>query len=165
MEYLTIREFAERFKLNPQTVYRKCKRNEIDFIRIGQSLRVPVEASWSFKSFKLSKNIRKEKAVELSSTKIPQFIERLFWDSDVATLKVSDQIVRERILELGDLKDIAWLFSTNPHDELVQYILSTGKRRLSDKSLNFWKLILGVIDETDNTAKSSTKALGETVWR
>jgi len=40
---LTVNELAKMLKLDPQTIYRKVKKNEIPFIRIGGAVRFTSE--------------------------------------------------------------------------------------------------------------------------
>lgn len=43
--YLTVREYADRLRVNRVTVYRRIKAGEIEAERVGRSIRIPVAAT------------------------------------------------------------------------------------------------------------------------
>lgn len=45
-EYLKVKEYAKERQLSPWTVYRLIDNGEIDFVRLGRSIRVVVRNSY-----------------------------------------------------------------------------------------------------------------------
>lgn len=43
MKYLTVKEFAEMFRLSPQTVYLMIGDGRVNTVRIGKAIRIPAE--------------------------------------------------------------------------------------------------------------------------
>lgn len=89
---------------------------------------------------------------------------QLFWDVDFAQLeyKKNADFIISRILEYGDEKDVAWLFSHFKKNQIKQTLLK--KRGISCKSANYWALILGVsIDRILCLNKQFQKKL-QKVW-
>lgn len=66
----------------------------------------------------------------------------LFWDADWSKidLKKHKTYVIERILELGDVDAVRWLFSAYSDAE-IRTVLKTS-RNISAKSTNYWSIIL-----------------------
>jgi Family of unknown function (DUF6922) len=72
---------------------------------------------------------------------IPNQLQTLFWDTNVATFNLSaypDYTIM-RVLELGDEHAIKWLREMFSEQE-IRRVLCT-ERRLSPKSANFWALV------------------------
>jgi len=130
--YLTIQEAAYTLGLHPQTIYRKCQKNELACVRFGRTIRIPAD---QFEAKKTRSN---------EGEPIPSFMTHLFWEYDATRFKSSDSIVLERILELGDLPEWRWLQShVEPH-QIRHFLQHVGRRRLSTKTLSFWSKLLGV---------------------
>ena len=75
---------------------------------------------------------------------MPAFLKRYFWDSDFSTIdpqKFSTYVI-ERLLDLGDMDAIKWLFETYQKSEIKEVVKTT--RRLSKKSLNYWLTVLDI---------------------
>jgi hypothetical protein len=75
---------------------------------------------------------------------IPPHIRHFFWDADLSQINAEEKrsYIIERILELGDLAAVTWLFSNYPKDE-IEAVLKKS-RKISAKSYNFWKTILDI---------------------
>ena len=75
---------------------------------------------------------------------IPDRFQRFFWDSDFGQIRAEENktYIIERILELGDLAAVTWIFSNYPKDEIKAVLMKS--RKISAKSYNFWKLILDI---------------------
>ena len=151
--YLTVSELAERLGLHTQTVYRKVQRGELLPIRIGRTIRFRPEDLEGLLS-----------SPDEVASSLPSFLHSIFWDVDFATLKASDPIVIERILEIGDLPASKWLLQHRPHSAILEFLHSHAARRLSAKSRDFWLMILGKKHESIGTAKETTGPLGEASW-
>lgn len=72
-----------------------------------------------------------------SVSKLPNHIQRFFWDVDPLQLDVDlySRYVLERLLELGDLGAVRWMLAYFPPQEIIR-VLKTS-RRLSPLSANF----------------------------
>ncbi len=139
---LTINQAAKLLNLSPQTVYRKVGRGEIPVIRLGKTIRVERDR---LTESSFVDNLPSDHRTELSSERgntIPGFLYELFWEYDPATLQPDDQIVIERILELGDLAAVQWLLRTVSKTELLSFLDRMGERRLSPRSVSYWNLLL-----------------------
>lgn len=91
---------------------------------------------------------------------------RLLWDASAEGLSPTSDLVLERVLEYGDIGDIRWLFHTVPHPLIESSLERKGRRRLSPRTLNFWRRYFGVKkDSSENPAEGTADALGETRWR
>lgn len=44
MDYLTVREFAQRAGISVRTVYRLVERDELRHVKFGRAIRIPVTA-------------------------------------------------------------------------------------------------------------------------
>jgi hypothetical protein len=67
---------------------------------------------------------------------------RIFWDSDVSSIDIDlyDFYIIERILDLGRIPELNWMFTHYPKDTITKAL--TTCRGLSRKSFCFWKIIL-----------------------
>jgi len=73
---------------------------------------------------------------------IPDHLRPFFWETEFCQIKVDKNkpYIIERILELGDLSAVSWIFSNYTKNEIKEVL---GKsRKVSAKSRNFWQLIL-----------------------
>lgn len=80
----------------------------------------------------------------MQQIKLPKFLHRYFWESDVEELKTKDseKYIVERLLDRGDEKAIKWLFDNYDRQAISRVVL--GNRQLSKKSLNYWLTILNL---------------------
>jgi hypothetical protein len=77
----------------------------------------------------------------------PKFIEPYLWFSDTKTIDLKKDYIRIilNVLNIGDKKATDWLFKQYSKTRIKQVILSYGaKGELSDKSLNYWTLLLNI---------------------
>ena len=75
---------------------------------------------------------------------MPAFLKRYFWDTDFSDLdpnKYSTYVI-ERLLDLGDVDAIKWLFKAYPKNGIKEVVKTT--RHLSKKSLNYWLIVLDI---------------------
>lgn len=78
---------------------------------------------------------------------MPKFIKPFFWSNDLSKvdLKKDKQRIILNILNLGTKKATDWLFESYSKSEIKKIIIKHGaKGELSDKSLNYWTLILDI---------------------
>lgn len=153
MRLLTTTEAARLLDLHPQTVYRKCQRGELPSVRFGRTIRIDADRL----------GLRPVETTEDPS--LPSFLSHLFWDCTMADLKPSDPIVLERILESGDLPEWRWLESRVDETVIRRFLETSGKRRLTPRSLRFWTRFYGGPDEDEPSAAEPENSLGETGWR
>jgi hypothetical protein len=80
---------------------------------------------------------------------MPKALRQYFWD--VGFEKLDDvrhaDIIIERVLEYGTMKMVRWLRDHYGDARIRRYIIRSGYRRLSPKTLNFWKLMLHLTDK------------------
>ena len=84
----------------------------------------------------------------------------LFWDTDPDTLDMEQHRVYiiERVLEHGREEDARWLFRQYSRSAIAE-IVNTS-RRLSQKSKNYWGIILGLWNTPPQSAKQPAK-----IWK
>lgn len=75
---------------------------------------------------------------------LPNSLKRYFWeiDFDNLNLKRSKFYILKRILEFGDQKAVRWMFETFKKSDIREALKRS--RGYSQKSANFWALILNV---------------------
>jgi len=75
---------------------------------------------------------------------IPSSFNKYFWDvkPEGIDLKKNSSYVAERILELGDFKELDWLLKVYGKEFLRQVVKES--RNLSLKSANFYSLYFGI---------------------
>ena len=147
-ELVTIAKAAKILSLHPQTVYRKISRGEIPAVRIGRSIRVKLP--------QIGESVKKE-------TTVPAMLDEIFWD--VKPKRSTDRIVIERVLEFGDLAAIRWLVSSVDKSLIIDFLNSLGRKRLTNRSYNFYKIVFGVTNERKNPLQTSKRTLGKDFWR
>jgi len=103
--------------------------------------------------------------VTCDSLKIPGHYKGLFWDADFKLLswRKDRRYIAFRILEYGTLEAVRWLLDRMGREELREIIVKGGGKRLSPKTLNFWKAILNL--EEDECSKISSQKNSNPFWR
>ena len=96
---------------------------------------------------------------------LPPNFNKYFWDvrpNDIDLQKNSSYIA-ERLLELGDFKEISWLLKTYGGEFLKQVV---GKsRNLSLKSANFYSLYFGINPKDIICLQKDYRKQHKTIWR
>ena len=151
-DLFTVEEAARALELHPQTIYRKIKRGEIACLKIGKTIRIHKEALF-------------DSPKKIPPKKLPSFLKRLFWDIEFEEIDPSSALFKERLLELGDVKDIKFLFSIQNRNLIRNFLINYGEKRLSPKSYNFWSNFFDIKNASGNITRNSEKSLGETSWR
>lgn len=79
-----------------------------------------------------------------SSYMIPSHVRALFWDVDADTFQPEayPDYTIFRVLEYGDVEEVAWLRQTFSEGEIRRAL--RAESRLSEKSANFWALVYEV---------------------
>lgn len=155
-DLVSVTKAASLLSMHPQTIYRKIYRGEIPVVKIGKSIRI--------KLIDLGVTPSSNMTFEPNDKPVPPFLEALFWDVPFQTLKPNSQIVLERVLEYGDLSAIHWLLETVSQNDIKAFMNKLGRKRLSPKSLNFYRLIFGIVDEGKDIKSKAEKSLGKTHW-
>ncbi len=80
----------------------------------------------------------------MSEDRLPEFLRPLFWDVNFDRLRIPghERYIIERILELGDVAEVRWMFQNFSREQIVQALRRV--RGLSRKSAIFWASILGL---------------------
>lgn len=78
---------------------------------------------------------------------LPSASYKYFWDvkPDQIDLNVSRKFVIERLLEMGDMKELLWLQDQYSKDDLIDTVKTS--RRISQKTGNFFALVFGIATE------------------
>ena len=78
---------------------------------------------------------------------LPEFLRPLFWDAEWAAVDFlrNRTTIIERVLNLGDEAQLAWLKKSVPCEEIRAVVLSS--RRLSKKTARCWQNYFGLREE------------------
>lgn len=81
------------------------------------------------------------------STRLPEFLRPIFWDTDFDRLEVAghERYIVERVLEFGDDAAIRWLWRTFGPNTIADVVRQS--RALSPNTANLWALVLDIPDE------------------
>lgn len=77
----------------------------------------------------------------------PKFIQPYLWSSNIKEidLRADKRRIILNVLNLGTKRATDWLFAFYSRPEIKSLVISQGaKGELSDKSLNYWSLILDI---------------------
>lgn len=79
--------------------------------------------------------------------KLPKYLAQFFWDIDFAKLdpKIRAQYVVERILEMGNIEAVRWVFKQYTKDTIKRVVCQS--RAISKKTANYWSLMLDIPKE------------------
>lgn len=84
--------------------------------------------------------------MKIKENKNLERLKRLFWDynfNDVIS-NFDNDVVIERILELGDIEDFLILKEKVPKEKIISFLKRKGEKHLSKISFNFWKTYYGI---------------------
>jgi len=126
---LTVRQVCRSLRKSRRQVYRYMK----------TGLLVPcarILGQWLFAP---------EETRLFSKRQIPRFLKPYFWDTRLSNLSVDRHrpFILGRILESGDQKAVSWALRTYPSAEISSFLRGHGKEVLSQRTWNFWALLLG----------------------
>ncbi len=78
---------------------------------------------------------------------LPEFLRPLFWDAEWVSVDFhrNRTAIIERVLNLGDEAQLAWLKKSVPCEEIRAVVLSS--RRLSKKTARCWQNYFGLREE------------------
>lgn len=103
--------------------------------------------------------------IHANSNLIPDSLNRYFWDTDVKKLSLTRHAtyIIERILEWGDLEAVQWLRRVYSEKMIVGVL--DHSRRISDKSVNFWKVIFSPNNALPICTQTSWAKQQEKIWK
>ncbi|MDP8274812.1 MAG: hypothetical protein RAO92_00265 [Candidatus Euphemobacter frigidus] len=95
---------------------------------------------------------------------LPKFLEKYFWDVEFEKIEFQKRrvFVLRRILEYGDEKAVAWMGKNFKRSE-IKNVLSNF-RGYSQKSANFWTLLLDVPREEVLCLKKRSSKEQKKIW-
>ena len=72
-----------------------------------------------------------------------KFRQTLFWDVDPQTIDVKKhaRYIIERVLELGEPREVGWLFQKYPKRE-IRRVMNLPRSQVSPKSKALWSLLV-----------------------
>ena len=96
--------------------------------------------------------------------KLPKFLKQYFWDVDFEKLDYTKypKYVIIRILEYGNEKAISWMKNIFSRRDIVDALIST--RELTEKSANFWAVVLDVKKEKVKCLNKSFLEIRKQFW-
>ncbi|MBI2327143.1 hypothetical protein HYU92_02385 [Candidatus Curtissbacteria bacterium] len=97
-------------------------------------------------------------------SKAPAFLKQYFWDIDFKKLdpQKSESYIIERILEVGDVKAIRWVFKTFDK-EFIKSVIARS-RALSPQTANYWGLMLDIDQKEIACLQKPYLAIRQTHW-
>ena len=96
--------------------------------------------------------------------KLPGFLKRYFWEVKFEGLDIRKRriYVLKRILEYGDEKAVAWLWKKFEKSEIENVLINY--RGLSQKSANYWTVILGLSRGKVRCLNASSLKKQKKIW-
>ena len=95
---------------------------------------------------------------------LPQFLEKYFWDVEFEKIDFNKRkvYILKRILEYGDREAVRWMWKNFKKEEIKNALCNF--RGYSQKSANFWALILGVKKEDVRCLRGSFREIQKQFW-
>lgn len=96
--------------------------------------------------------------------KVPTRYRFVFWDVNTRTLDVEKHsaFIISRVLEYGDMAAVRWLLTLYGKNEIAGLLRSRYARRLSPRTIGFWKTILRSGEKW--CRKTSSAVLRDPFW-
>jgi hypothetical protein len=78
----------------------------------------------------------------MENNELPGMLRKYFWDCDFEALSMKQYpvFISERILNLGDVYSLKWLFGEIDKGFLIKLV--DRSRNLNKKTKNYWKLMI-----------------------
>ena len=78
----------------------------------------------------------------MEEMELPEMLKKYFWDCSFEDLRLTQYpiFISERVLNLGDMDSLRWLFSKIDKKFLIDLV--NKSRNLNKKTKNYWKLML-----------------------
>lgn len=82
----------------------------------------------------------------ITDSKLPNFVEKLFWDTEANSLDLATHknFIIERILSAGGWESLCWLRQNFSDQFLRDWFYKGEGRNLSPKQLKYWELVLNL---------------------
>lgn len=95
---------------------------------------------------------------------LPQFLKKYFWEVDFEKIDMgrSKIYILKRLLEYGDESAVNWMWKNFKKSEIKQAL--TRFRGYSQKSANFWALILGIPHSEMLCLKRHSSKTARKIW-
>jgi len=96
--------------------------------------------------------------------KLPDFLKKYFWDVEFQRLDFEKrrQFILKRILEYGNEQAVSWMLKNFKRSEIKNVLCNF--RGFSQKSANFWSLILDVPKDKVLCLKKALSKKQEKIW-
>ncbi len=96
--------------------------------------------------------------------KLPVFLEKYFWDVDFRKVdpEKSRAYILRRILEYGDQRAVTWMWRKFEKSEIKDTV--SRYRGYSQKSANFWALILGIPKGKVSCLRQRSSKAPKRIW-
>ena len=96
--------------------------------------------------------------------RLPKFLKKYFWDVDFGKINFDNCIayVLKRILEYGDEDAVRWMWKNFKKEEIKNVLCNF--RGYSQKSANFWALILNIKKEDVKCLSRSFRETQKQFW-
>ncbi|EAX46799.1 hypothetical protein TcarDRAFT_0763 [Thermosinus carboxydivorans Nor1] len=91
--------------------------------------------------------MRAGRDMAVDGARLPERLKRLFWDVDFASVDccLHRDFIIERVLNMGDMDDLLWLWRTFTATEICQVVRTS--RRLTKKTARCWQAFFGLAEE------------------
>jgi len=78
----------------------------------------------------------------MKGQKLPKEFKKYFWDVDFkkVSFQAHQDFILSRLLSVGDLPAVRWLFNAVREKTIKNFVLDHGNRQLDKRSNNFWRL-------------------------
>ena len=78
----------------------------------------------------------------MEKMELPEMLRKYFWDCSFEDLRLAQYpiFISERILNLGDMDSLRWLFSKIDKEFLIDLV--NKSRNLNKKTKHYWELML-----------------------
>lgn len=95
---------------------------------------------------------------------LPKFLNKYFWDVDFERLNLQRHrvYILKRILEYGDEETVAWMWKNFKKSEIKDALANF--RGYSQKSANFWAVILNIKKEDVRCLNRSLRETQKQFW-
>ena len=96
--------------------------------------------------------------------KLPKFLRKYFWDTEFNKIDVQKRrvYVLKKILEYGNERAVKWMWGNFNKPEIINAL--SNYRGYSQKSANFWALLLGISREKVICLKKSLSKKQKKIW-
>lgn len=97
-------------------------------------------------------------------TKLPDFLKKYFWDVEFKNIDLEKRkvFVLKRILEYGDEQAVSWMLQNFKRSEIKNVLCNF--RGFSQKSANFWALLLNIPKEEVICLKKALSKEQKKIW-